>query len=151
LSHDTGQALLDAGARRMRALTGYDRVTLLCGDKRAESSRGGFAQPADLTDAVPAVIADTNAGAVSIFPRETDETSVASALFCAPSSAATEALREAGIRSTLRIPFSSQTVSGTFQCDSRTPCDPCLELHAAAELFAQLFAMQLEIDALRAR
>src|SRR6476619_7453602 len=34
LSNSRGQALLDAGARRMRALTGYDRVTLSCGDRR---------------------------------------------------------------------------------------------------------------------
>ena len=28
----SGQSLLDNGARRMRALTGYDRVTMICGD-----------------------------------------------------------------------------------------------------------------------
>ncbi|HEX5238967.1 MAG TPA: hypothetical protein VFW39_10970 [Sphingomicrobium sp.] len=151
LSHGSAQALLDGGARRMRALTGYDRVTLVCGDKRAESSRGGFDRPADLRQALPPVIADTRAGAVSIFPRQTDETSVDGALFCAPVPSASETLQVAGIGSVLRIPFSSEIFSGTFQCDSRTPCEPRLELHAAAELFAQLFAMQLEIDRLRGR
>src|SRR5690349_17262111 len=43
LSASRGQALLDNAARRMRALTGYDRITLLCGEQRAESSRGAFA------------------------------------------------------------------------------------------------------------
>jgi len=43
LGNNHGQALLDGGARRMRALTGYDRVTLSCGERRAESSRGAFA------------------------------------------------------------------------------------------------------------
>src|SRR3954453_11348836 len=48
LANSRGQALLDAGARRMRALTGYDRVTLVCGNDRAESSRGAFNAPADM-------------------------------------------------------------------------------------------------------
>src|SRR5690242_19258510 len=39
LGGSDGQALLDNAARRMRALTGYDRVTLVCGGDRAESSR----------------------------------------------------------------------------------------------------------------
>src|SRR3954466_14360837 len=42
LGNSHGRALLDGGARRMRALTGYDRVTLICGAARAESSRGAF-------------------------------------------------------------------------------------------------------------
>ena len=53
LSNARGQALLDGGARRMRALTGYDRVTLICGDHRAESSRGAFAAPAELSGERP--------------------------------------------------------------------------------------------------
>jgi light-regulated signal transduction histidine kinase (bacteriophytochrome) len=151
LSHDSGQALLDAGARRMRALTGYDRVTLVCGDDRSESSRGGFQRPADLDQLLPRIIADTHAQAVSVFPRDAEETSADGALFCVPSAKATKALEGAGVRSTLRVPFSGETISGTFQCDNRTPCEPCLEMQAAAELFAQLFTMQLEIDALRER
>src|SRR5206468_7527054 len=35
LGSSRGEALIEAGARRMRALTGYDRVTLVCGDRRA--------------------------------------------------------------------------------------------------------------------
>src|SRR3954465_5189948 len=37
-----GDALLEGGARRMRALTGYDRVTLFLGDRRSESTRGNY-------------------------------------------------------------------------------------------------------------
>src|SRR3954447_5230763 len=48
LSGASGGALLDGGARRMRALTGYDRVTLFLGDRRAESSRGAYPSPAQL-------------------------------------------------------------------------------------------------------
>ena len=60
-----------------------------------------------------------------------------------------EALREEGVRASLRVPFSVEEVSGEFRCDSRTPRAPSFELHAAAELFAQLFAMRLELDSLR--
>src|SRR5438270_2857431 len=50
LASSTGQALLDGAARRLRALTGYDRATLHVGDRRAESSRGGLGGPVDPVD-----------------------------------------------------------------------------------------------------
>src|SRR5579864_1021865 len=56
-----GQGLLDNAARRMRALTGYDRVTLICGGERAVSSRGAFSAPARAKDRVPAIVADVEA------------------------------------------------------------------------------------------
>ena len=40
-------------------------------------------------------------------------------------------------------------VEGEFRCENRTPREPSFELHAAAELFAQLFAMRFEIDRLK--
>jgi len=58
ISNSHGQALLDGGARRMRALTGYDRVTLICGDQRAESSRGPVNGPADMDLDLPAIVAE---------------------------------------------------------------------------------------------
>jgi light-regulated signal transduction histidine kinase (bacteriophytochrome) len=142
-----GQALLDNGARRMRALTGYDRVTLVCGDKRAESSRSAFPQPNPMDD-VPAIIADLESRPVSLFPRNAGETSVGDALMCSATSHASAALRDQGIRASMRVPFAYDGIGGEFRCDSRTPREPCFEMHAAAELFAQLFAMQLEIDRL---
>jgi hypothetical protein len=151
LSRDSGQALLDSAARRMRALTGYDRVTLLCGDDRAESSRGGFSVPAEIGRILTCMIADTEAPLVSVFPRDSEESSVEAALLCAPPADALEALRAAGIRSALHVPFRGERTNGRFQCESRMPHQPNLELHAAAELFAQLFAMRLDIDRLRHR
>ena len=151
LANSQGQALLDGAARRMRALTGYDRVTLVCGDHRAESSRGAFAAPADTSAGLPAMMADTEAVPVHIFPRDEEETSAADALMRAPDSDAIQALRSAGVRATMRVPFDVDDLHGEFRCDSRTPREPSFELHAAAELFAQLFAMRLEIDHLRNR
>lgn len=149
LSNTHGQALLDGAARRMRALTGYDRVTLICGDHWAESSRGAFAGHMDLSHDLPAIIADTEAADVSLFPRDADDSSAADALMSSPSPEAAESLRSAGIRATMRVPFSVDDLHGEFRCDCRSPRDPNFELHAAAELFAQLFAMRLEIDHLK--
>ena len=149
LSDSHGQALLDGGARRMRALTGYDRVTLVCGDERAESSRGPLAGPADMSVDLPAIVRDAQAPAVEVFPREVDETSVGEALLSAPAAAALDSLAAASLRSTMSVPFSVDDLHGMFRCESRTPRDPGFELHAAAELFAQLFAMRLEIDQLK--
>ena len=142
LANSRGQALLDAGARRMRALTGFDRVTLVCGDERAESSRGAFTAPADMDAGLPAIVADPGAEPVAIFPRIADDTSAAAALMCAPMS-----YSAAG--ATMRVPFNVDDLHGEFRCECRGPREPSFELHAAAELFAQLFAMRLEIDHLK--
>jgi light-regulated signal transduction histidine kinase (bacteriophytochrome) len=151
LANSHGQALLDGGARRMRALTGYDRVTLRCGDARAESSRGAFAAPSSLLQDLPVIVCDADDRSVAIFPRSTDDTSAADALLRCCSEDQRSALQREGIRSSLRVPFAVDGISGEFRCESRSPCEPSFELHAAAELFAQLFAMRLEIDALKNR
>jgi light-regulated signal transduction histidine kinase (bacteriophytochrome) len=148
LADTEGQALFDNGARRMRALTGYDRVTLVCGDKRAESSRGAFPHANPMED-LPAMIADLESRPVSLFPRNAEESSVGDALMCSAATDALANLRDQGVRASMRVPFTFYGIDGEFRCDSRTPREPCFEMHAAAELFAQLFAMQLEIDRLR--
>jgi light-regulated signal transduction histidine kinase (bacteriophytochrome) len=149
LSASRGQALLDNAARRMRALTGYDRVTLLCGEQRAESSRGAFAAESTVDLDLPAIVADAEAETIGLFPRQVDESSVDDALMRACDTETRNALSGAGVRAALCVPFSTDGISGEFRCDSRTARGPCFELHAAAELFAQLFAMQVEIDRLR--
>lgn len=150
LANSHGQALLDAGARRMRALTGYDRVTLVCGSEKAESSRGAFAAPADMNADIPAIVADSEASSIGVFPRDAEDTSDDQALMRSPDQGARDYLARAGVRSVMRVPFSVDDLSGEFRCESRTPREPSFELHAAAELFAQLFAMRMEIDQLRA-
>lgn len=148
LANIRGQALLDAGARRMRALTGYDRVTLLLADRHAESSRGVFPGPADMSARLPTIVADCRAEGVALFPRDGEE-SIELALMCAPDREALEKLAAAGVLSTLRVPFIADGTEAQFLCESRSACEPSLELHAAAELFAQLFALRLEIDQLK--
>ena len=151
LPNASGQALLDGGARRMRALTGLDRVTLVCGTGRAESSRGTFPAPAGISDDVPAIVADVNAPTVQIFPRPPHDASVADALLRSVDQQVLEQLKSQGVRATLRVCFTVDDMSCEFRCDSRTPRAPHFELHAAAELFAQLFAMRLEIDRFKHR
>jgi len=148
LANSSGQSLLDGGARRMRALTGYDRVTLTCGEHRAESTRASFAVPSKLPH-VPAILSDVDAPTIELFPRRPTDTSLASALIKSPGNDARKQLRLEGVRASLSVPFCVDDVSGEFRCDSRTPRKPYFELHAAAELFAQLFAMRLEIDRFR--
>ena len=145
LANSRGQALLDGGARRMRALTGYDRVVLTCGDRRAISSRGSFAAASDPTD-LPIIIADVASEGVAVFPRETDETSIDAALLRAPTMQQREGLTAQGIKAILRVPFKADGLSCEFCCENRSPRQPSFELHAAAELFAQMFAMRLAID-----
>lgn len=145
LANSSGQALLDGAARRMRALTGYDRVTLKCGDRKAESSRGAFGGAVDPAD-LPILIADTDAGTVSLFPREDEDTSAHEALMRALGEADRKELGTKSIKSMLRVPFTAGGIECEFCCESRTARDPNFEMHAAAELFAQMFAMRLAID-----
>jgi light-regulated signal transduction histidine kinase (bacteriophytochrome) len=145
LSNSRGQALLDGGARRMRALTGYDRVTVTCGDRRSESSRGAFAGASDAGD-LPILIADATAEGIAIFPRETDETSVDKALLRAPDQAQRHKLESQGIKAILRVPFTADGLDCEFCCEHRSPRRPSFELHASADLFAQMFALRFELD-----
>ena len=145
LAGSNGQALLDGGARRMRALTGYDRVTLNCGERRAESSRGAFGGPVDPAD-LPIFVTDTGVEDVRLFPRDNEDSSAHAALLRSPEEADRDELNGRGIRAMLRIPFSAGGLACEFCCESRSPRAPSFELHAAAELFAQMFAMQLAID-----
>jgi len=149
LGNARGQALLDAAARRMRALTGYDRVTLVCGDRRAESSRGAFDAAETIDADLPAILADADGHTVPLFPHQVDESSAGGALMRASDAKTCKLLVDGGVQAVMRVPVSVEGISGEFRCDSRTAREPCFELQAAAELFAQLFAMRMEIDRLR--
>ena len=150
LSGSRGEALLDAGARRMRAVTGCDRVTLTIGRRTAESSRGAFAGKLGDVAGFPVMIADSEADWVSIFPRDSDETSASAALLRSPTRSELDQLHAAGVRAMLSVPVRLDGEQiGTFRCESRNAGAPNFELHAAAELFAQLFAQRLEIDRLK--
>ena len=155
LAAESGKALFDAAARRMRALTAFDRVTLLAGHFKSTSSRSGVpfvaGANATLSDGMPALVPDGSAGAVPIFPYEDEDTVVANALLRAPSAAQVAELNDRGFASTMRIPVMIRDKqAGEFRLAHRKPLRPNFELQAAAELFAQMFALRLEIDRLSA-
>lgn len=148
LSSSHGQALLDGGARRMRALTGYDRVILHWGTRRAESSRGLFPGPAENAGHLPRIVSDAEAPPVAVFPRQSSSPAIERALMATCDTDARALLNRSGVRASLCLPFSLAGTDGSFRCESRVPRAPNFELHAAAELFAQMFALRLEIDRL---
>jgi light-regulated signal transduction histidine kinase (bacteriophytochrome) len=156
LGQSRGSTLLEGAARRVRALTGFDRALVACRDegseRSAESSRGSFASPSSTSglDDLPPIIADTAAAPVAVYPRKEQDRSLERAILRAPTAEQSEQLRALGIASTLRVPMSRDGRNfGVIHCDNRTACAPTLELHAASELFAQMLAMRLTLDKLR--
>ncbi|MEO5772636.1 MAG: GAF domain-containing protein [Sphingomicrobium sp.] len=156
LESNHGASLCDAAVRRMRALTGFDRASVTWiadgAEQRAESSRGTFeaprapVRPSDL----PTIICTSADERVPVFPRRPANQTLNCALLRAASDDQLETLRSEGVESVLSVPVKrkGETI-GWFRCDNRTTRKPSIETHAAAELFAQGFAMQLEIDRLR--
>lgn len=143
----SGQPLLDGAARRMRALTGFDRVTLDWADGRAESSRGNFTGPARVLADLPPIVTDCDGPAANLFPAQRGQPAAVAAVLRAPSEVVKTGLREQGVAASLTVAFDAGGRNGEFRADSRTPRPPGFELHAAAELFAQIFAMRLENEA----
>lgn len=126
----------------MRALTGFDRATLVLDGERVESARGKMPQ-LEVAGELPAIVADAGSTPTGMFPHDDDDP-VDQALLRAPTPEQAEALRSAGIASVLRVPVTVEgDTIGHFQCDNRSPRPPSFELHAAAELFAQIFGMLL--------
>jgi len=137
------KSMLEGAARRMRALTGFDRVTLTLSGEKVESSRSKTAD-LNVTGDLPAIVADARSETVSLFPRQSDDREIEHALLRSPTAEQLGQLRDADVRSVLTLPIvrEGETI-GSFRCDNRTVRAPSFELHAAAELFAQVLAMQL--------
>ena len=150
LSGTRGKTLMESAARRMRALTGFDRGTFLRGRHKATSSRSGVPFPpganASLSAHLPMLIADQHARPVPVFPHGPAR-GMASALFRSPSAEECAALAGRSIASTMRIPVAFDGMPlGEFRCAHVSARRPNLEMHAAAELFAQMVAMRLAMD-----
>lgn len=153
LAGSGGKDLMESAARRMRALTGFDRATFLKGRNKATSSRSGVPFPpganASLSAHLPALIADQRSQPVPIFPHGHSRLAT-NALFRAPSTEECATLAERSIASTMRVPIAIDGKQlGEFRCAHVTPRRPSLEMHAAAELFAQMVAMTLALESSR--
>jgi light-regulated signal transduction histidine kinase (bacteriophytochrome) len=136
-------ALLDHAARRMRALTGFDRVTLTVPGGEAESSRSGVSAMRDLANDLPPLLVDAAEKSLGLFPLAQPGGAAGQALLRSPSEAQLAALREHGVRSLLNVPvmLNGDEHAGWFRCENRAAVHPSFELHAAAELFSQVFAL----------
>ena len=151
-----GRALAESATRRMRALTGYDSVTFvdIDGNIAAESRRPGVG--AIRREAAPVragqfarMIDELQAEPVPVFPRSPRDRSAGAALMRSPRPAERDQLTADGIAATMRVPVRLDEIAiGCFECDHCSPRKPNLERHAAAELFAQMFAMRVQIDRL---
>lgn len=150
LAEHGGDTLLNGAARRLRALTGYDRCLVVCGDEKAESSRANGLAGSDAIPDLPAIVGDTSAGPVPIFPRKPGDRSIIHALLCSPPADALRLLQDQGIGAAMSIPLSVEgQPPGVIQCGSQSQRAPNFELHAAAELFAQMLALRLDLARLR--
>ena len=141
LSGPDRKAMLEGAARRMRALTGFDRVALVLGNERVESSREKV-PPLSVGGELPPIVADASAGPVQLFARGGDD--LAQALLRSPTPEQRDELRSAGIASTLCVPVVRDGEEiGYFECTNRAARPPSFEQHAAVELFSQMFGMLL--------
>ena len=141
LQDGSRKSFMNDAARRMRALTGFDHVTLSGGDDRVENSRGKHPAPS-ISDELPPIVADSSAAPVQLFPRNGD--GIEHALLRSPTETQLNELQSAGIKSALRAPVTRDgEMLGHFQCFNRAALPPSFEQHAAAELFAQMFGMLL--------
>lgn len=164
-------AFFNDAARQMRALTGYDRVTIhrFAPDGTTqpvgEAQRGatgaamGSAASALSGDtALPrslvSLIADVDAALVAIIPahdrrgRPADLSRVG--LRAAPP-AEIELLRAVGVRAAMTIALVvGGRAWGLIACHHHAPCCPSFERRSAAEWFAIMLAMQIEIRQLKA-
>jgi light-regulated signal transduction histidine kinase (bacteriophytochrome) len=163
-----------AGARQMRALTGYDRVMVTrldadgTGTVIAEASRGSADRPVGAqvpTAGLAAyelaacrrtalhVIADAEAEPVPIIsgpPSSPDVPDLARAVLRSASDGQLEHLREMGARSSVIIALEVDGgLWGMICCHHNAPRRISFERRAMAELFAGMFALRIEIAELK--
>jgi light-regulated signal transduction histidine kinase (bacteriophytochrome) len=135
-------SVMEQAARRMRALTGFDRVMLSMEGTDVTSSRSPYPPLDGGSDDLPPLLIDAAEASVGLFPAAQAGGSALHALLRAPSDERLAALRAQGIHAAMNIPVrvDGQEV-GRFRCDNRALVRPNFELHGAAELFSQVFAM----------
>ena len=93
---------------------------------------------------MPAIVADAAAEPVGLYPAAKPQ-SIAQALLRGLSGAERDELQDNGIRSVLSVPLVRQGRElGHVRCESQAARTPSLELHAAAELFTQMVAVELD-------
>ena len=143
--------MLERGARLMRALTGFDAVTIFRGGERAaHDARGDFAPAGQCPPAALRLVADAAGAPVAMEP-ECDAGLLDRALLRSPDEAERDAIRQDGATAFLAVPLRSAGRDwGMAVGRNRSARRPALDRIAAAELFADMLAMSAELCELRA-
>ncbi len=167
---ETAPAFYDDAARQLRALTGYDRVTIhraapdgveqVVGEAQRGAAGSAMGRPSALAPeaAVPpaliSLIADVDAAPVAVLPaldRHGRALDLSRAGLRAASPAETVSLRDVGVRAALTIALIvAGRPWGRIACHHRAPCRPSFERRSAVEYYAIMLAMQIEIRELKA-
>ena len=147
----TAAEMLDRGARIMRALTGYDSVTIYRESRQvAHDARGDLGAAKDCPANGLRLVADAEAPVAAIEP-DCDAALLALSLLRCPDKAERDSIRNDGARAMLAVPLRSAGRDwGMAVARSRTARRPALDRIAAAELFADMLAMRAELCELRA-
>lgn len=143
------------GPRRLRALLGYDSVSLVSADGTClgESLRGGLSEASCSTRPVcPAsahvlAIGDLEQPVIATYPRlKGGQAAPAPVLRCIDDGVR-EALLAEGVKAVLQVPLKVDgELWGVFVCQHRSARPIRLEEQAAAELYAQFFALKLQLS-----
>jgi light-regulated signal transduction histidine kinase (bacteriophytochrome) len=156
--HKDLPSLLADGAHQLRALTGFDRVVLFRCTKGglepvAEDSRQS-APPAAIPPVVEErlrMVCDSAAPGVALDPPA-DAGLVDGCILCGCGENERETAKANGAAASLTIPIrSGETAWGVALGLNRSPRRPMLDRLAAAELFAEMLAMRIEICELKGR
>lgn len=163
--------LLDAGARQLRALTGFDRISIVrCGDDGgttviAECARAAIGSTVGETAITPGdaldryrrrrlhIIADTAALPVTLLSQRhragrSLDLSLAMLRAGSPERIAAVQARGVGAAMLLSLVVDGK-LWGMIDCQHHFARSPSFERRAMAELFAQMFALRVEICELR--
>ena len=160
---DSLRGFFSEAARQVRALTGYERVAIHRFDDTGKdeivgaAARNGFAA----VDAVPLgtepsspvkLVADVDAQLVAMIPALEGHVDLSRAALRAASPSELDRLRETGLHAGLSIGLMVRGRQwGVIACQHHTPFCPSFERRSAAEWYAVMLAMQIEIRELRAR
>ena len=166
---ETMAGFFEEAARQMRALTGYDRVTIhrfapdggdeVVGEVLRSAIGSAMGRHLPISGEAPRsllrLVADVDAVPVPIVPgqvRRGRPADLSRAVLRAASPEDVELLRSIGVRAALSIAIViGGRTWGVIACHHHAPCCPSFERRSAAEWFAIMLAMQIEIRELKAR
>lgn len=142
--------VLERGARLMRALTGFDGVTIFQrGQRHAHDARGDLAPAEHCPPAGLRLVADADSVPAAMEP-ECDAALLGRALLRCPDEEERDAIRRDGANALLAVPLRSAGKDwGMAVSRNRSARRPALDRIAAAELFADMLAMRAELCELR--